>query len=140
MNKIEKLIREIVHGCSLKDYEFEIALIVKKIYLSNCTLACHYIGLQSSCRFDPTPLIRIKVQDRNNPMHVIWDILHEYGHFLSGLPKSRGPNLVREILAWDFARQEVNYYPRLLAALNEFNIYREFCLSTYIQSEAKTQL
>jgi hypothetical protein len=132
-NKTELIAKEFIAVGKLEEFTNEINAIIQKITSRDCRISTHYIlKNKSSILFESTgSIIRIEMSDRSIPIEIIWDILHEYGHFLSGKPETQNANLNREILAWNFAQKELDFYPKLLGLLPDFIAYREHCLDTY---------
>jgi hypothetical protein len=72
---------------------------------------------------------------------VLWDLLHELGHVLSGLPElqdqprteaERTEQRRRERIAWDHARTFIEEHaPDLRVHLEDFERRREFCMKSY---------
>jgi hypothetical protein len=72
---------------------------------------------------------------------VLWDLLHELGHVLSGLPELQGPPRTeaerteqrrRERVAWEFAWKFIEEHaPDLRVHLEDFDRRREFCMKSY---------
>jgi hypothetical protein len=127
----EELIR---HG-KLDLFENTLGKIIESIIKENCLISCNYKSDKASIEHKENgSIIRIGfAENKSNPIHYIWDILHEYGHLLSGKPiKGVNNTLEREKLAWDIAFKEIKKYPDLLKNIHDFENYREFCLKTYV--------
>jgi len=131
MDKETRTINEFIQKGNLSELSSEVDSIIRKIFSNGCTICCHYISDKSSYNSGPPPIIRIEMNDRNVPVQIIWDILHEYGHFLSGEQEKKGPKINRELLAWQYAKKELENYPKLRQMILEFEAYAEFCLRTY---------
>lgn len=133
LSKLQRTTQEFIKEGKLHEYSDEVTAIIKKIDVEGCGISCHYRADEASSHsFGPgNTYIRIAMVGKNHPLHIIWDILHEYGHFLSGLPDTNGPNLKRELLAWDFACKELELYPRLKSFTANFDAYKEYCLVGY---------
>jgi hypothetical protein len=130
--KTQNKIKEIVVKGGLQYYEAEVSAIITKILAKGCKV--RPVEFKGPSMLSTTPdgcIIQVGVKDRENPFDIIWDFLHEYGHFLSGPPKSEDLRLKREELAWKFAKTELNQYPKLLLRKEEFETYREKCLNDY---------
>lgn len=137
LSKLQRNTQEFIREGKLHEYSDEVTAIIKKIDLEGCGISCHYLSEPSSHSFGPEGCyIRIAMMNKLQPMHVVWDLLHEYGHFLSGPPITKGPELEREILAWAFAEKELELYPRLKLFSANFNAYREECLIGYRKFDA----
>ncbi|MCW3102443.1 MAG: hypothetical protein JWO09_883 [Bacteroidetes bacterium] len=130
-NKVARTIEEIIKIGRLQKYSQEVSLIINKIHDQGCFLSPHYISQQSWFSYeDSVPRIRLSLVNKE-PLHVIWDILHEFGHFLSGKTEIQGPDYKREILAWEWAQKELILYPSLQSLMKDFEEYREGCLESY---------
>lgn len=93
MDKETRTINEFIQKGNLSEFNHEVDSILRKILSQGCTICCHYISGKSSYNSGPPPIIRIEMNNRNVPVQIIWDILHEYGHFLSGEHEKNGPKL-----------------------------------------------
>ena len=74
-------------------------------------------------------IIRLKIKDDETTEQVLWNILHEYGHFLSGKPDKI--SITREIEAWNKAYLVLLKYPQLVSLEQSFFGHQEICLGTY---------
>ena len=134
-DKKELLKKELVTNGYLQGFENTVSAIVERISeTSKCILACDYRSNKSvnAQSVEDGSRIRIGLKDRReHPITVIWDILHEFGHHLSGMPGETDTKLKRETQAWDKALEELKNYPQLINYKDNFNLYRERCLLTY---------
>jgi hypothetical protein len=135
--KISLLLKEISHKGKLNEFENTIEKIIRTIINSQCEISCSDIhevsSFEQSKLYSFNPIIRIGFKgEKEKPIHYIWDILHEFGHFLSGVPKfGEEKTIARETLAWDLGLEELKKYPELIIHIEDYNIYREHCLLTY---------
>lgn len=134
--KINKLNKEICHKSGLTGYEETIEKILKFIFESNCTISCCDTCTTSSIEQSKNAEFksRIKIgfkKPKEKPIHFIWDILHEFGHHLSGLPNGKEKTLDREKEAWHFGLIELEKYSQLIEHKSDYLMYRESCLKTY---------
>jgi len=133
----QQLKEELIDRGKLQGFENIISAIVDKILLPatpNCKLACFDCSKSKITQEEgKDSLIQIGIKDRKSePITVIWDILHEYGHHLSGAPKvGVDLRLKREELAWEKAYEELQNYPELQNQKESFNDYKEVCLKDY---------
>jgi len=129
-------------------YLGEVTKLVQAIIDDKCEIACDYSSDRSRCQQsfdDETPSkIWISVRKvRAKPIHLVWDIMHEFGHHQSGKPE-RGEvedpvrRLIREELAWDKAEALLQDYSTLKMELADFLSYRDFCLIEYRESTSKS--
>jgi hypothetical protein len=138
VDKKRQLKDELIDKGKLTLFENTISAIVDKIYATpNCVLSCvdlDDVSLNEQSEEDGSHRshIRIGLKDRKgDPITVIWDILHEYGHHLTGMPKQGDLKLKREELAWEKAYEEFQNYPELQSHKESLNDYRELCLNNY---------
>jgi hypothetical protein len=135
-----RFVNEIVDLCDLQEFENTLIQIVDKIENSNCRITTRTDISASSCQQsigDSTDsVIRISLKNkRADSIEVIWDILHEYGHLISGARAEIQSDLEREIEAWKFANLELDNYPDLQCYVKQFNMYKQRCLETYINRD-----
>lgn len=130
-------IKEITQKGNLTEFEDSLEKIIRSILNSQCNISCNDLDdisfLEQSKLYAFNPIIRIGFKgQKEKPIHYIWDILHEFGHFLSGVPKpGEEKTIARETLAWDLALEELKKLPQLLEHVDDFEIYKEQCLLTY---------
>lgn len=135
-DKINRLKREICHKGDLAQYENTIEEILHSIYDAECSISCcdscenSSIEQAMDCSFKTHIRIGFKGA-KEKPIHYLWDILHEFGHHLSGLPNGKEKSVERENQAWEFGLQQLNKYPELFEQMKDFEKYREICLKTY---------
>ena len=126
-----RIVREICYKANLIDYKKEVETIIMKIESSGFRVSCWDNSVNSVIEWG-NKLIRIGMQDdTDDKFHVIWDMLHEYGHVLDGQPTSQSPNYQREVSAWKNATKILIQIPGLIGLKKEFNSYRKFCLDSY---------
>lgn len=136
IDKIKQLKAEILHKGKLYGFEQTVDKMVERIASSErCMLSCSDVDENSKVMFTGDNCwIQIGFKNRGaDNLEVLWDVLHEYGHYLSGKPPiENGPGLSREIEAWEYALMEIKLqYEDLLALLPSFERYREKCLDSY---------
>jgi hypothetical protein len=104
-------------------------------YHENIHVAFDELNNQSSSFLHSKSLIRINIKDNpGRQIRYIWNLLHEYGHYLSGdrlMGYTELDELAREEEAWENALKEIQKYPILLNEINDFNYHKEFCLKNY---------
>ena len=132
-DNVQKIKHEIVRVGNLTQYENTIEKILQSIYNANRTISCCYICENSSIEqaidksFKPHIRIGFKVP-KEKPIHIIWDILHEFGHLLSGLPIGKGGTPERESQAWNIGFEQLKKYPELVDQIDDYKKYREKCI------------
>ena len=129
-NKTDRTVAEFCAKGNLENYKEILKQIFEKIENKGCQISTREDDISSRHWFIKEKcLIQISfLQSYNNPLDIIWTILHEFGHHLSGEPnKADEGNLdiliEREKLAWDYAREELFSYPELNKSIKDFEIY-----------------
>jgi hypothetical protein len=135
-DQIGRLKREICHKGNLSQFENVVGEILVSIFESNCSISCCDTCDTSSIEQakDGTFKTRIRIgfrRPKEKSIHYIWDILHEFGHHLSGLPNGEERSLERESKAWELGFEELKKYTVLLEHKEDYQKYREVCLKTY---------
>jgi len=136
MNDYPRLLEEFCREGNLHNYRFSLVKIFAAIDLNPCKISCQYISPASSITFLPEgPIIRVAIKGRKNPLHIIWDLLHEYGHFVIGPNETNDKNkmAVNEYHAWKFVSKMMARLPELDRYKIEYEQYKQECLSTYIE-------
>jgi Zn-dependent peptidase ImmA (M78 family) len=107
--------------------------VVTRIEAGGCEVYTREDGKPSS--YDPytdrPPIIRLNVKDVEAPFNVFWDLLHEYGHHLSGKRQEEDQTLAREEFAWKHADVLVRQCPDLLLRMGDYERSQEHDLNTY---------
>ena len=136
--KIERTINEFCANGYLENFKQVIVAIFKEINTENCQISARYDENKSSHIFSGEKC-RIQITLQNvyeEPIEVIWTILHEFGHHLSGkADKYRKHDFLytieREKLAWKLARFKAIAHPLLLKQIDSFDRYSEKCIESY---------
>ncbi len=136
LNKVQRLKAELITKGQLYGFEEIIEKLIRTISDANCDISCCDIctnsSIEQSTDDSNKPHIRIGFKtSRKKPIHVIWDILHEFGHFLSGKANGKESKLFREIAAWDLGMKHLQCYPKLIIYLDDYKDYRDNCLRSY---------
>jgi hypothetical protein len=134
--------REFLAKTKLVGYDDTPFAIIDRILDHGCGISCDDTGLCSRCAQridDPTVPDHIYIafgRTREKPLYFVWEILHEFGHHLSGKPSpGEDGTVAREELAWDHAAKEIERYPPLGNQIDDFLAYREYCLVNYRKGE-----
>ena len=127
----KKIVLDICELGNLEKYKDVIAQLCNVIEHNGCEIACHTKNMSSAMQFEEQPLIKLAVNNQQKPIRIIWDLVHEYGHFLCGAPKEGEAELQREEQAWRHARKMVLKSPKLMPFLMDFKQYKEQCLDPY---------
>ena len=135
-DRLERLKREFCHKGNLSQFENVVGEILVSIFESDCSISCCDTCETSSIEqaTDGTFKTRIRIgfsRPKDKSIHYIWDILHEFGHHLSGLPNGTERSIERESQAWDLGFEQLRKYPELIEHEDDYKKYRELCLKTY---------
>lgn len=144
MNKIKKKVNEFCIEANLENFREVLVDIFSRIEENNCWISARYDAGPSIHEFPNDTgrcMIRIPInQFKDKPIKIIWTILHEFGHHISGRfdkNNASAPGFIiqREISAWEYARSYIIENEHLRDQIDEFNIYADSCLNTYIERE-----
>lgn len=102
----ERLLDEICETAHLQSYRATLSEIVAKIEEDGCWVYTDHYGTESvyTSPLDCAPIIRLSLVGIDKPLWVIWRLLHEYGHHLSGRRQLNDTDIMREELAWNHAK------------------------------------
>jgi hypothetical protein len=138
---VKRRTEEICVNGNVLDYQAEITLIVQAIIGEGCEICCNYVNDCSRLEqtLDDTRPNRIWISVRKvraTPIHIVWDIMHEFGHHRSGRPEREEVEdpvrrLRREEIAWDKALKQLEDFPTLKLGMADFLDYKDFCLFQY---------
>ncbi|MBA3285421.1 MAG: hypothetical protein ACR2GN_03935 [Bacteroidia bacterium] len=135
-NKIQQLRDEIVSNCNLNEFADTLYKILNLIYASDCLISCcdiyHVSSIEQSIDNSKKSHIRISLKHEKS-IHIIWDILHEFGHHLSGNPNGNEKTLERENKAWDIAHDYLKSFSDLVKYKTDFHEYRTKNIETYLK-------
>jgi len=145
-NNIQRLKREIILKGKLNGFEETLEKLLQTIFDAGCDISCCDIcensSIEQSIDDFLKPHIRIGFKTaRENSIHIIWDILHEFGHHLSGKADGEEKTLERERVAWDLGLKQLFCFPELTGYVDNYKNYRDKCLKTYNlhdKTESKT--
>lgn len=137
MEKKLMLKLEICKKGKLSEFENVLEGLIDSILESDCLISCCDICETSSIEQFKNgnfkSMIKIGFKNsRDKPVHIIWEILHEFGHHLSGLPNGKEKSYERELQAWDFGLLELKKYAELLVLEDDYMEYKKSCLSSYV--------
>ncbi len=136
MEKESILLQELIQVGKLEVYAAELHDILKRIRQDGCEISTIYNDERSRLETTKTPPYRSRirlslVEGRLHCLHLIWDLLHEFGHHQSGPKQDSDNTLEREELAWELAERELLNYSRLVEEAKNFNNYRIKCIKSY---------
>ena len=133
LQKKSRLLNEICDVGMLEEYRNVVDVLLEMIIKKGCRISIRYDVEYSNIvdAVDHGSHIRVSLKNVKDPLDIIWKLLHEYGHFLSGKTKSNTSILEREELAWRYADEIVKSFPELLAHKEAYNKCKELCLNTY---------
>lgn len=128
-----RLLDEICANGKLEEFRDTIKEILDEIHQRGCKVSTQYVRPTSSFEwYTPhPPMIRVKMHLNDQPLHIVWALLHEYGHFLSGKRQASDEKMGRENLAWKHADKLVSQFPQLSKHNASYSKYRKTCLKTY---------
>jgi hypothetical protein len=134
--KLESLIDEFCKKGNLFQFKSVLGEIISSIFESNCSIYCCDTCETSSIEQskDGTYQTRIRIsfkRPKEKSIHYIWDILHEFGHHLSGLPNGIERTIERESKAWELGLIQLRKYPELIEHEHDYIRYQKNCLKTY---------
>lgn len=134
MNDYSKLADEICKVGNLEPFRDAIKYIFEIIKEKPCKISFHYNKNEpSSCAFlNGNAHIRVGIKNRPRPLIILWDLLHEYGHFVSGERKENDTDISREMVAWQHATETFIKLPWLLWYADDFQNYMAQCIDSYI--------
>ena len=126
----------------LLDYKEEIEQLIDRIVNSNCIISdcdtCEHSSISQPNDLKEKNHIRISFKyPQIRPIRLIWDVLHEFGHHLSGHPNGQEMSVPRERQAWDIGQGILNEHPRLKQEEKDYEEYRDICLEDYIELNSK---
>lgn len=135
-NKTNQLVREIYSLTGSNNLSDIFCSVISAITDKNVSISISQLYERSSIQYNNTgkysAIIRIKVEKNSQEKQVLWNILHEYGHFLSG--PTNNPNITREIEAWNKAYCVLTNYGELISLEQSFFEYQVSCLRTYFKN------
>ncbi|QJB35918.1 hypothetical protein HF329_33255 [Chitinophaga oryzae] len=132
-----RTVDEVCKKGQLEEHRDTIKAIFTLINEKGCKIATRYERPTSSVDWSAAdgPIIRLNLLSNKEPIHIIWSLLHEYGHFLSGKPATArlddDQQMAREVLAWEHADQQLIEFPELCECRQAYHQYRAACLKTY---------
>ena len=128
-----RLIDEISTIGKLEDYRNTLEDILVLIHNDGCRVSTRYDVVYSNIgeNLEYGRYIQVSLKNVSKPLDIIWKLLHEYGHYLSGVKESKDFTIEREVLAWDNAEKMVMTYPDLVAKIWDFNQCKMECLDSY---------
>lgn len=143
--RYERLINEFCYNGNLEKYRIVLVKLFKEIFDAGCGISARYDSSECSHSKDPKSCrIMISLQPglHKKPEHILWTILHEFGHHFSPL-KLEDENDIDKIIdseekAWDWAENRFNSIREFKAVKNDFLALREKYLKTYYDERAKT--
>lgn len=138
---VNKELRKVDEFCvkgSLHEYRDVLLAIFRRITEAGCQICSREDCSISNHDFEADKCqIRISLlKVYEDPLEIIWTILHEFGHHLSGRidrAKLDDPifRMAREQEAWERARIEVLIYPVLADNISHFDSYSLRLLDNY---------
>jgi hypothetical protein len=114
-------------------YHSTLEKIISRIEKDGCSVMTRYDIKSSSYEpyADREPIARVSLKEVEDPLYIIWRLLHEYGHYLSGKRKPEDRTMDREELAWKYADELVRQYPDLHLRIDNFEKCKGQDLESY---------
>ena len=138
VNKRQQKINEFCGLGNLERYRNELEGIFDLIEAHGCKISARTDEHSSQHVYDSIGgcHIRISLQEQYKaPVDILWTILHEFGHHLSGKSSTskhtKEQKLKREVLAWYYAEKLLGEFPRLSDMKPAFIAYKDECLDSY---------
>lgn len=131
---LKKEFRERAH---LEEYQDVLNSLIDEILNSNCLLSicdtCITSLIEQSVDNSKQDHIRISLKNIEKPIHVIWSILHEFGHHESGKPNGTERSIEREQEAWERGLKKLQEFPELKSEEGDYRQYWGKKMESYIQ-------
>jgi hypothetical protein len=136
-----RLLNEVCEVGKLEEFRHTLNQLFDEIGQSGCKVSARYDVEYSNIQdsIEHGSHIRISLKNVGNPIDIIWKLLHEYGHFLSGNRKVGDSILQREELAWSHADNVLKNYPQLILLEESYDRCKEKCLNSYRLLLSKNQ-
>jgi hypothetical protein len=130
-----RLIDEICQVGKLEDYRMPLTDLITRIYADGLKVSTRYdVGHSSILNGH----VRVTLIGVIHPLDIIWELIHEYGHFLSGERKPEDTDLEREEKAWFYADKLIVSFPHLVPHYEKYNICKQRCLKSYQLQKSRT--
>lgn len=132
--KQSHLLDEICDKGRLEEYRGTLQKIIIMIMEKGCKISTRYDVHYSNIEENKENgyHIRVSLANSGEPLDIIWTLLHEYGHYLSGKKQPGDSRLQREQLAWTYADKLVAEFPQLSVNRQSYERCRQRCLGTYL--------
>ena len=113
-------------------YRATLEEIIVRIEADGCQVMTRYDISSSSYEAysDGQCIARVSLKDVDEPMNIVWRLLHEYGHFLSGQIQLNDRMIDREERAWQYA-DDLKEYPDLLLCIHDYERCKAHDIKTY---------
>jgi hypothetical protein len=140
--KKTQLVKEICAKGGLLGFEALVDKLISRIHEADCKISCCDTCFDTKINQDLKGEQKSHIQlgfktIRERPIHLIWDIFHEFGHHLSGLPQPGEERTVeRETQAWNLGLNVLHEYPDLLSEEADYLAYAKSKLQTYINHQS----
>lgn len=136
----EQLVNELCVNGNLVKFRETIYRMLTVIYQNGATVSCKYNETASNIDSNPErpKHIRVSMIQVKDPLNIVWNIMHEYGHYLDWPRIIDHTVIEREENAWKLAEIEIQKYPQLVKEIERFKKHRDWCLETYYTHCNKT--
>jgi hypothetical protein len=136
--RFDRLINEFCAKGNLEKYRTVLVKLFKEIFNAGCSISARYDSSKCSHSKDPKScriMISLLPGLHKKPEHIIWTILHEFGHHFSPLAVDDKHDINKiiesEERAWVWASHKVRQISEFNEMLDDFNSCKEQYLRTY---------
>ncbi len=133
MSARDRLVNELCKNGNLENHREPLASLLDLIHKSGVKVSTRYDMPSSSYEayVDADKRIRVSLYDLTDPLDVIWEIMHEFGHHLSGERKPEDDTMAREELAWLYADNLLQQFPYFISFKKQYDTCKQNCLHSY---------
>ncbi|TMI73287.1 MAG: hypothetical protein E6H09_07760 [Bacteroidetes bacterium] len=133
MNSRDRLLNELCKNGNLEDHRVPLSCLLDLIIESGVKVSTRYDKSSSNYEayFESDLRIRISLLNVVDPLDVIWKIMHEFGHYLSGKREPEDSTMDREEQAWIHADKILQQFPYFLSFKDKYEACKQNCLHSY---------
>jgi len=111
-NPKEQLVNALCANGHLEIYRETINDLLDEINAAGATVSCNNVAALNIDPSEDRPShIRVSMIQVKIPLNIVWNILHEFGHYQDYPRAPEHSTIQREITAWELAEQLVIKYP-----------------------------
>lgn len=133
MNAKDRLLNELCKNGNLENHREPLASLLDLIIQSGVKVSTRY-DMPASNYEEYTvadPRIRISLVNVVDPLDIVWNTMHEFGHYLSGKRKPEDLTMDREELAWCHADTILLQFPYFISFKEQYETCKQNCLHSY---------